>query len=369
MEYVMKKIILAVVMVMIFPILLFAQEKSKPIKKKEPIGAYKLDGKWHVFDEDGALLFDPVTLYRMGSYGEGMILAIRLVEGRKKWTFMNLDGEFVFDFEADGVRPFKEGRAKVYSFIDRKKEIPNHGYYNKKGELIIDKQYLEASVFNEGVAWVMNYEERGLIDTNGNFVWKPKEKIFALPFVEGFMKMNNSDGDVGYLNRNFDTICDFKYLEGRPFSDGLAMVRGYGKIMYIDTLGNEVVNTTRHIGKDFHDGYAFTAELDRKYNQKWQVINKQGLVMTTEYFSDVKDFNDGVACVQDFETKKWKFIDPYGNKIIEQEFQDADSMIEGIAFVKDDSAGIYGFIDYTGKLVIPLPKADAYVDFRVNRMH
>jgi hypothetical protein len=365
----MKKNILTVIMIMLFPLLVLAQEKSKIVKEKEPIAAYKIDNKWHVIDDNGNLIFDPINLYRIGSYGEGMILAIRLVEGRKRWTYINMDGEFVFDFKADGARPFKGGRAKVYSFIDRRKEIPHHSYYNKKGELIIDNGYLDASVFSEGVAWVMNYEERGLIDTNGKFIWKPQGKAFALPFVEGFLKLTNEDGDVGYLNRNFDTICEFKYLEGRPFSDGLAMVRDFGKIVYIDTLGNVAVNTTRHLGKDFHDGYAFTAELDMQHRQKWQVVNKQGLVMTEEVFADVKDFHDGVACVQDFETKKWKFIDPYGNKIFDQEFEDAESMINGLAFVKDDEAGIYGYIDNTGELVLPLPKADAYVDFRVNIMH
>lgn len=345
-----------------------APAETEPEQTREPLGAYRLNDKWHVFDYSGELMFPPVDLYQVGGYSEGMILAIRLIEGKKRWTFLNLEGEFVFDFEADGCRVFQDGFAKVYSFIDEEETVPHFGFYNKKGELVIEKKYLDASIFSEGTAWVMNFEERGWIDTAGNFIWQPPGKEFGLPFVEGFAVITNEDGDNGFINRDFEQIVDYKYLEAAPFSEGLAMVRDYGRILYLDTLGNIAIPTTRHYARSFHGGYTFTAEPDPMGNPQWQVMDKSGIILTTDFYSEVRDFYDGVACVQDFDTKKWKFIDSYGNNIIGKEFDYADSMIKGLAWASDKETGKFGFIDMSGEYQIILPEADAYVDFRVNRM-
>jgi hypothetical protein len=337
-------------------------------QNREPLGAYRIDGKWHVFDYNGDLMFEPINLYQIGGYSEGMILAIRIIDGKKKWTFVNLKGEFVFDFEADGCRVFNEGLAKVYHFIDERQEIPNFGYYNKKGELVIDRKYLDASIFNEGTAWVMNYEERGWIDTTGKFLWQPPGKEFGMPFVEGFAVITDEEGNNGFINRNFEQVVEYKYLEASPFSEGLAMVRDYGRILYIDTTGNIVIPTTRHYARSFKNGYAFTAESDLEGNPQWQVIDKGGIILTTDKYAEVRDFEDGIACVQDVESKKWKFIDPYGRNVLEKEFYYADSMIKGLAWASDDETGTRGYIDMNGEFKVILPPADAYVDFRVNRM-
>lgn len=366
----MKNLMILLIVTLFLPIISFANEKDTIAPKKDPvpIGAYKLDNKWHVIDKNGDLLFAPLDLYQIGKYGEGHLLAIILVEGRKHWAFFNMKGEKTFDFVADGVRPFVNGLAKFYNFIDNRKEIPNHGFYNMKGELVIEDKYLEASIFSEGTAWVMNFEERGWIDTTGKYLWKPEGEKFGLPFVGGFAVITNEEGEKGFINRNFELVIDYKYLEAMPFAEGLAMVRGFGEILYIDTLGNEIIKTPRSIAKPFHGGYAFTADVDDAHNPLWQVISKQGMILTDEFYKDVRNFNNGVAPVQDMESKKWKFIDCYGQKIFEKEFDVAEEMIDGMAWASDKEKGTYGWIDNSGEYVLQLPKADAYVDFRINKM-
>jgi hypothetical protein len=357
----MKRILFAIVLILGSLLNLYATPK-------EPLGAYRLAGKWHVFDYQGKEMFPALDIEQIGGYSEGLILVVRSVNNEKVWSFMNLEGKIEFDMpNVNGAKVFKDGMAMVNICTEPSCEIPLYGYYNKKGELAIKCEYMDATVFANGSAWVMNKDKRGFIDKTGKFIIKAKDGHFGLPFIEGKAVMHNDKAKFGFIDTTGKTVIPYQYEEALSFSEGLAPVYSVGKFQYIDHSGKVVIPTNRPFAKPFINGYAFTAEPNQKYQPQWQVINKQGIIMTAETFVNVHNFNEGMAPVQQ-QNLKWKFIDPAGQKVIEKEFDYCDEFHQGLAWASLREADTFGFINQFGEYEVKLPKAEAYVDFRVNRM-
>lgn len=356
----MRKYVLIIVSLLIAITTLSAQNNDN-----EPLGAYKLDGKWHVFDYKGNLMFEPMDLIQIGGYGQGLILVIKEIDNQKKWAYIDTKGNTKFSFVADGAKVFSDSTAMIRYCASANCDTVKYGYINYEGKQIVAPNWYDATVFVDGLAWVMNFQERGFINKKGEFVIKANKGEFGLPFVEGLSVIHNKEGKFGYMNRKGEMQIPFQFDDALPFSDSLAPVYSAGRFLFVDYNGKTVIPTNRQFARAFKNGYAFTAEPNEKFKPLWQVINRQGVIMTQETFLNVTDFSQGLSAVQKM-NGKWVFIDPYGQNILEKEYDFATPFHNGLAWASIHSEKKYGFINPNGEWEVELPVADGYVDFRAN---
>lgn len=103
--------------------------------------------------------------------------------------------------------------------------------------------YCQYYNFNEG----FGLTDRGFIDKNGNTVIDFKYD-YASDFSEG-LAVVKKDGKYGYIDKNGDAIIDFKYTTTRWFGDGLAFIRSDSEYGFIDKEGNIVIDNKIRVEK------------------------------------------------------------------------------------------------------------------------
>jgi hypothetical protein len=191
-------------------------------------------------------------------------------------------------------------------------------YINRKGEIVINPQFAQASVFREGLA---------LVQLSGN---EPK---------------------WGFIDENGKYVINARYKSATVFSEGLAWVVNPNEApAAIDTKG-EVKFTLQEAETVyiFSEGLAAFSIVGEGGNAKWGFVNKTGEIKINPQFSDIRDFNDG-KCAVKTDNGKWGYIDKDGKIIINYQFDYALSFDNGKAVVKlGDKSGV---IDKTGKYIL-----------------
>ena len=95
----------------------------------------------------------------------------------------------------------------------------------------------------------------------------------------------------------------------------------------------------------YSDGFARVRRDDKKYNY----IDKQGKLLSEQWFDWAVDFKDGLAKVQRGD-RLYNFIDKKGKFLSEQWFEKAFDFNEGFAVV-EKTIGLRNYIDKDGKLL------------------
>jgi len=109
--------------------------------------------------------------------------------------------------------------------------------------------------------------------------------------------------------------------------------------------GNKPKEVFDYVEADFSDGYALV-----ELNGKWNFINKNGNLLSDEWFDNVGDFYEGFAWVK--LNDKYNFIDVKGKLLSpNQWFDDCWNFNDGFAYVKLN--GKCNFIDENGKILSP----------------
>lgn len=142
-----------------------------------------------------------------------------------KWGFINYTGEIKIKPQFDSAGYFKSGFApasknKIAGFIDENGEFifqvpPNYnfvnfndeliaviennlyGYINKRGEVVVQPQYIYAGDFSNGIARVRSNKGFGFINQDGKLITKFYESAFD--FSEGLANVKIGD-KMGYIN-------------------------------------------------------------------------------------------------------------------------------------------------------------------------
>ena len=117
---------------------------------------------------------------------------------------------------------------------------------------------------------------------------------------------------------------------------------------------NELINTPEWWKNDnvldllyWSDGFARIRNWDKQYN----FINKQGELLSEQWFEWVDDFNDDFARVKRSTDKLWNFIGENGKFLSEQWFEWIDDFKAGFAKVKRTN-GEQAKIDKQGKILV-----------------
>lgn len=288
----------------------FSTQISKGNDYLDDVVKVKLDGKWGLADNGGALLVAPQ--YSAICYkGEGLLLTAVGGEGELatggKWGVLDRHGRVLIPPRFDFIDDFRDGMAQV-------REDGKHGYIDKSGNLAIPPQYDHTFGFRDGLAVVKMDGRYGYIDKAGTIVIPPQYEYQGLDL----------------------------------FSEGLAAVKVGGKWGYIDKTGTLVIAPQFTSAGNFEGGLAVV-----RPSRKAGVVDRQGRVVVEPLYDEVElsgsDPIMGVVYENNFKTARCIFLDRTGQPLTPW-FDDAWAFQEGIAKVEVD--GKFGFIDSSGKMVI-----------------
>ncbi|MBX3042835.1 MAG: WG repeat-containing protein [Candidatus Kapabacteria bacterium] len=333
----------------------------------KPLAAYKVDNLWYIIDEEGKAIFNPINLKFVAGYSEGFYKVYLEIDSIKIWGFMNDKGEVAVPM-CDDVRLFRNGMAMISDLIDKDSELRLFGFINKEGKMIVPKEFLDAVDYSEGLAWVMNRDYRGYVDTTGKMVIPWDTTGFGSAFNEGLAAMTNKDDRFGFINKKGEVVIPYQYDEVTNFVNGLARVNILGKWGFINQKGELEIEADYDFALDFVEGFCFVGVPERNatnYKPNWGIINRGGGKVVDFRYEDIRDFHQGLGAV--LEDGKWKIIDYFGNKVVEKEFDNIESFRDGLAWAVDGDKS--GFIDPTGEFNIVIPEeAEVLLDLRLNKL-
>jgi hypothetical protein len=125
-----------------------------------------------------------------------------------------------------------------------------------------------------------------------------------------------------------------------------------GKWGYIDQSGKMVISPRFDEARDVSDNYAAV-----RTGTLWGIVQKEPIqVITTERFSTLGDFEDGLAPAQ-LPTGQYGYVDGTGEFVIEPQFDFAAKFSDGLGAVRSD--GLWGYVNSSGNTAIEPTYSDA----------
>ena len=187
------------------------------------------------------------------------------------------------------------------------------------------------------------------------------EKCFNYQiYSDGMLAVEKTDGGNTYLDRNGDEIAGGPFDQVQDFSEGLAAAqpkltnwrdyKGYG---YIDKTGEMVIEPQFNFAGQFHEGVARVQDAETK---KYGIIDKTGnVVIPLEYGRNnngayVHEPSDGLILAYDEPNGYWGYFDTKGNIAIPFQYASADDFHAGYAKVRLGKKET--FIDKTGRDIL-----------------
>lgn len=247
---------------------LIIPHRFKEVKEfKEGIAAVNKNGFWGGINTKGDEVI-PFDYDEIHSFSEGLAVVVKgeyyqeagkVYKEGEKHSFVNkLGKETIMMFERK-VMPFQEDLAPVkegnqWGFIDRNKKIggiPTQfdtvsqfsesyaavktrgrwGFINKKGQYIIEPNYVCAGNFSEGLVNVKKSNKWGYIDASGNTkIEFTYDSTAAFSEELALVKMNDK---FGFISKSNEKLIPIKYEQARSFSNGAAAFKTNGKWGFI----------------------------------------------------------------------------------------------------------------------------------------
>jgi len=341
----------------------------------KPLAAYKLGNEWIIIDERGNKLYSTPHILDVEGYSEGLLAAYIRHRGEVYSAYFDDTGKIELATDSRKPYSFKNGRAFIVLATDEAKKEYVWGCINRNGDFIIPMNYLDITEFSEGLAYIMNLEERGYVDTNGKFVFTFGKGFSAYGFREGLSPVSDANiGKFGFVDRTGEVVIGYEFDEVGFFSEGLAKAfransSGRGAFGYINKSGHFVIYNQFEEVSNFKEGRAFVSVLDETASFfTWAVINSDGVFLSGFDFRDFNDFSEGVAAIQD-KNNLWRYIDKTANFIDDNTYKFCGSFVNGKALVvTTDNKKM--FINKSGRKIIEIPDAAEIIfDCRTNEKY
>ena len=231
------------------------------------------------------------------------------------------------------------------------------GLVNEDGEVLIDFERIQISLYPNGEGWVSAYGA---------------DRLFRA-----------SDGQIRYFYRfpdgSEELLPDWTkdWAEVIPLDCEPKRYLGHYK-------GNDLRSRYALLDADgavIRDNYVDSINDDDQlqYQQEWylndyelgiMIAERGGLVGCLSYtgewqieptFETIREFSENLAAAR-IEGRKYGFIDPSGSFVIEPQFDEVKAFQNGYAVVSNrkDKAYRYGLIDVSGALVLPIEYDEVY---------
>lgn len=291
------------------------------------------------------------------------------------------------------------GGSSEHDLFAFKNSDGDWGYLNSEGDIIINNQFEEAYVFNDGLARVVIENSEGndvytYVNEKGEYDYNKTWDV-AMDFSDGLAIVRNNLGYPKAINTDLEVVLEFpdaysisRFSDGKAFKfidyddtteatiidkngvsvdqaivgydgvkikthfvNGIAYVNGFEGFFLVDHDGEEVYNFGAEeqftdIGA-FNNGVA-VAKFGKKGN--WGLINDDGKTEVNPQFEKI--YPDGKRYLVRV-GKKWGWVDDDGKYIINPQFNDAGNR----GFNNSDLAPVkvgkkWGYINRDGKLEI-----------------
>lgn len=254
------------------------------------------NGTRYIVDKNMCLVMKDNSEYELCSTPHEGLITIRN-KSNGKYGIINLRKKLVVPFIYDYIDYFSNGLCMVRrTRYDENEKIDEVAYIDKSGKIVIPFGFFEDSAltmpFKEGYLRAWKYVTEDFYE--GGTVKKKKEKRCTLVGTDGKPL----------------TGFDWKYTEVRRFSDGLARFKYNGKYGFMNLKGEIVILPTFSNVSDFKNGYACVEEvIDGK--RRYGCINTDGILVVPYIYEHHFSFDNGLAIVS--KDGKIGLIDVYGN--------------------------------------------------------
>lgn len=226
------------------------------------------------------------------------------------------------------------------------------GYINVTGQLKIEPQFQIAGDFSEGFApvrynWRWAYTDAtGELSIDGNGIFQQ-----ARPFSQGIGAVQ-IDGRIGFIDTEGNFLINPAYRAAGTFNNKRCFVRSldYRRYHYIDEKGNELpmpagIDSFNEISEgDFSNERALI-----RFDGKYGFIDTEGNLVIQNIYTEARPFSENLAAVQIAE--RWGFVDKNGEIAISPQFIWVGSFNNGLAPARINS-NLYGFINKKAEMVI-----------------
>lgn len=224
------------------------------------------------------------------------------------------------------------------------------GYMDCTGRVVIEAKYADAERFHEGLARVIEKNEKGMstcsfIDTNGKRT-TAEGWLQATIYKDGLATVQDAKG-WGIIDKTGSYVVppNPEMQSVASFSEGLAAASKGGKIGFIDENGQWAIEPIYGAAQGFRGGISPVSLANR-----WGVIDKSGKLVVPLQFAYIQLFAEGLAGATS-DGKLWGFIDATGKWVIQPQYQGVWQFSEGLAGVYLSGKTFY--IDRTGQQAFP----------------
>lgn len=156
------------------------------------------------------------------------------------------------------------------------------------------------------------------------------------------------------------------------FHEGLKKIEIDGKVGFIDTLGNVVIEPQFDGAGCFNEGLVSVTIGSKRESYvtrdgdtetalvggKMGFIDRTGKYVVEPIYDYCNYFSQGVAVVA--KDGKWGYIDKTGKEVIALQFDRAMDFWDANGFAAVCKDGKWGLIDISGQIVVPLEHKDAF---------
>jgi len=261
------------------------------------------------------------------------------------FQYINTAGEIEINPQFKNATIFREQVALVQTSSDD----PKYGFVDEDGRYIINAVYKDATVFSEGVAWVVAENAApAAIDNQGNIKFTLKEAEEVRTFKNGLaaFRVIGKEGKAnwGFVDKEGKVAINPQFSSVSAFSDGKCAVESHeGKWGYINHDGKIAINYQFDEAYDFKNGLSVVC-LDDKYG----AINAVGKYLINPQYSNMYTDGNSFLIEQD---GRYGWCDNNGNITINPQFAEAFPF-KGSKVAAVLSGGSYGYINKSGKIVI-----------------
>lgn len=315
---------------------------------KEPqFDAKKLRGNWSYMNLRGKVGDTPNF-----SYADNYIGSLALVKSQGKWGAINRRFQEIVPTTYDSVfypKPFEEmGRSRGASQIDvgllcAMTERKKYFFLNEQGNLAFSREYEAVGDFSEGLARFQVDGKWGYVNKHGEEII-PAKFSHAEDFHEGVANVR-SQRKWGYIDQQGEWIVKPSFQQAGKMIDGVARVREGRRFGYIRRDGSWLVKSIYVEAMDFKQGIAIV----RKPEKKFGAINRRGKWVLPQKFERISWIGEHLKVIDDKDLTG--FYATTGAPIIRPQYEYVGNFHEGLARFK--KSGAYGFMDSTLRVVIP----------------
>ena len=209
---------------------------------------FELNGFWGYMDTNGKVVVEPKYI-EADEFKEGLALVRKSAGQNGQYGFIDENGNEVITCNYYMAYPFNDSVALVS--LATKTDEDRWTYIDKQGNRLFDKEFSSAHNFSEGYAGVLKEgnvypapssitvsQKWSYIDKNGDFVTELDFEEVG-DFKNGYAIVKN-DNKWGVIDKNFELVIPYQYDEIKEFGNRVFAVRIEEVWKYVDTTGNEI---------------------------------------------------------------------------------------------------------------------------------